>query len=359
MSRKKENKRPDGLYEVKAIIGRSFDGKPLYKSFYSKKSKNDARNKAEAYKAELKSKYDPAVLFGVYAEDFLTRAKTRVKITTYETNYRLPFTLHIIPRFGKIRIADIRKSDVERYAADLLKDHKASTVAGHIRVLSAMFNDAIDNAVISINPCKNIHVKRPQKNTKRVYTAMQAEYVLKFCKSDPFGLNVHMLLSYGMSLSEYLGITVDDIDFENLTLSINKGAVIAPSKSPQFMIVSDPKNVHRNRKIAISKETADWLKTCRYKYISNNENNDVMKSTVFRWAYKAFMQRMHDYYMQDNIDIPMLNPHELRHSRASLWVNEGRSLFAIAEMLGWSDLKMLRSVYGHPDIQELRKSLNI
>jgi integrase len=168
-----------------------------------------------------------------------------------------------------------------------------------------------------------------------------------------------MLLSYGMSLSEYLGIMVKDIDFENLTVSINKGAVIAPAKSSQFMIVSEPKNAHRNRQIAITKETADWLKTCTHKYISNPESDDVMKSTVFRYAYKAFMQRMHDYYMQDNIDIPILNPHELRHSRASLWVNEGRSLFAIAEMLGWSDLKMLRSVYGHPDIQELRKNLNL
>lgn len=359
MSRKKENKRPDGLYEVKAIIGRSYDGKPLYKSFYSKKSKTDARNKAEAYKAELQSKYDPAVLFGVYAEDFLTRAKTRVKITSYETGYRLPLTLHIIPRFGKIRISDIRKSDIERYAADMLKDHKPSTVCAHIRVLSALFNDAIDNAVVSVNPCKNIRIKKPQKNMKRVYSPVQAELVLKFCKGDPFGLHVHMLLSYGMSLSEYLGIMIEDIDFENLTVSINKGAVLAPAKSPQFMIVSEPKNAHRNRQIAITKETADWLKTCSHKYISNSESDDVMKSTVFRYAYKAFMRRMHDHYMQDNIDIPMLNPHELRHSRASLWVNEGRSLFAIAEMLGWSDLKMLRSVYGHPDIQELRKNLNL
>ena len=43
----------------------------------------------------------------------------------------------------------------------------------------------------------------------------------------------------------------------------------------------------------------------------------------------------------------------------SLWVNSGKNLFAIAEMLGWSDLNMLRKVYGHADIQQLRKELDI
>ena len=35
---KKETKRSDGYYEVKCIVDRTFDGKPIYKSFYSTKS---------------------------------------------------------------------------------------------------------------------------------------------------------------------------------------------------------------------------------------------------------------------------------------------------------------------------------
>lgn len=57
--------------------------------------------------------------------------------------------------------------------------------------------------------------------------------------------------------------------------------------------------------------------------------------------------------------LPILNPHELRHTRASIWVNEGKNLFAIADQMGWSDLDMLRKRYAHGDINQLRKQLDL
>ena len=55
----------------------------------------------------------------------------------------------------------------------------------------------------------------------------------------------------------------------------------------------------------------------------------------------------------------ILNPHELRHTRATLWVEQDRNLFAIAEQMGWSDLEMLKKTYGHPDIQKIKSMLGI
>ena len=70
---------------------------------------------------------------------------------------------------------------------------------------------------------------------------------------------------------------------------------------------------------------------------------------------------MREYYLnRDNpIDIPILNPHELRHTRASIWVNESKNLFAIADQMGWSDLDILRKRYAHGDINQLRKQLDL
>ena len=76
-----------------------------------------------------------------------------------------------------------------------------------------------------------------------------------------------------------------------------------------------------------------------------------------KWLDNSHISGMQEFYKGENI--PALSPHELRHTRATIWVNEGKNLFAIAEQMGWSDLDMLRKRYGHADIQLLRKELGL
>lgn len=357
MPRVKEQKRNDGYYEYKCVVGKNFDGSAVYKSFYSKKSKADARKKAENFMISKSQEIEPEQMtFQTFSEPFLKAAETRVKKTTYRNSYCTYFYKHYLPYFGDCLLSEIKKSDVEAFVIEKQNELALATVKNLMRLLSSFFNDAVDNGYMKSNPCRNIRLKPDKKKFKNVYTPDQVDKVLEYCKQDPFGLNIHIMLSYGMSVSEFLGITIDDVNFEDLTISINKSAVYAKGE----MLVGETKNIHRNRVIAISKETADWIKReAKHKYISNNSNDKVLPVFMFRYRYSMFMRRMQAYYFKQNVIIPYLNPHELRHTRASTWVNEGKNLFAIAEMMGWSDLSMLRKVYAHPDIQELRKSLNL
>ena len=52
--KKKQPNRSDGRYEIKITLGKDINGKPIRKSFYSDISKDDASEKAEAYKLERK-----------------------------------------------------------------------------------------------------------------------------------------------------------------------------------------------------------------------------------------------------------------------------------------------------------------
>ena len=359
MARKKENKRSDGYYEYKCIVEKKFDGTPVYKSFYSKKSKADARLKAEEYKAELRRKEEEPddMLFEEWAEIFLKHKKTQVRTGTFVTDYEIVFIKHLIPYFKGRLLKGIIKSDVECYVEQKSQELSHSTVNMHITRLSTCFNEAIGNGYITINPCRSIK-KLEQDSSKRVYDENEVELILSYCREDSFGLNIHILLSYGMSRSEFLGIRYEDVNFNDLTISINKG-VTMKNKYTDASVVSDTKNKYRNRTIAISQETADYIKdTVQQGYLYTN-SEEVPKVHEFSKQYKLFMERMQQYYLERDIYVPALNIHELRHTRTSLWVNQGKNLFAIAEMLGWSDLSMLRKVYGHADIQKLRKELDI
>jgi integrase len=71
------------------------------------------------------------------------------------------------------------------------------------------------------------------------------------------------------------------------------------------------------------------------------------------------MQEMHEAFREQGMDVPILTPHELRHTRASIWVNDGENIFAVADVLGHADLKMLRKRYAHADVESTRKLLGI
>ena len=74
------------------------------------------------------------------------------------------------------------------------------------------------------------------------------------------------------------------------------------------------------------------------------------------WAnrvFRPFMQRLH----REHPDIPELSPHELRHTRATLWIAQGIDPYMVARLLGHSDLKMLTKIYDHTSTETLRKAL--
>ena len=65
------------------------------------------------------------------------------------------------------------------------------------------------------------------------------------------------------------------------------------------------------------------------------------------------MRALHNAYPE----VPELSPHELRHTRATLWIAQGMDPYMVARLLGHSDLKMLTKIYDHTSTETLRKAL--
>lgn len=48
-----------------------------------------------------------------------------------------------------------------------------------------------------------------------------------------------------------------------------------------------------------------------------------------------------------------------RHTRASIWVNSKANIYAVAKVLGHSDISMLHKCYAHSDVEQLRNLLDM
>lgn len=368
--RKEMPNHSSGMYCVRKKIGENFDGTPIRKSFYSSVSKADARLKADDYiaraeRGDITLTAPSEIDFATWAEKVLATLVGTVKDSTYNLTFKNTFENHLVPYFNKRKVASIQQIEIQQYFNDKGKVLAAETLKKHKRCLTILFNSAILNGVCTQSPMISIKLKShipPAQKTN--YTQEQADAILEFAKTHRFGLSIILLIECGLSRSELLGLRWSNFDATAGTLSVEQGvADVQDAVTRKIRVeIGDTKNAHRKRVLPLSPEMVQYLNNhkCDNDYIITNTNGNVCSPRTWsRRHYDVFMADMHEHYLAQGVDIPMLNPHELRHTRASLWVNAGLNLYAIAKYLGHADLEMLQKRYGHSSTDDLRDLLKL
>ena len=367
-------------YEYKITLGRDWQGKLIRKSFYSTKSRADAKRKAERYRTS----YEVSLLCGgeaqrkqVLFKDWATSALEQfkrgyVKGNTYNGTYLQPVQNHLIPHFGNVPLDNILPIHVQEYVNQATKTYKPETVKKDIAVLSFIMQHALENGLCKSNPVtKSIRLPKIERADKTAYTQEQYDIAYEFAKNSPDGLSIMLLLETGISRSELLGLTWDDFDPEQGIIHIRQGLVAYKNADGHCVTESDGlKNGYRRRSIPIVEP--ELLKRLREKprhitYTVGNTEIPVETTHIFHspegkpyqpnnWNNRVFLRYM-SALVKTHPEIPKLSAHELRHTRATLWIAQGVSPMMAARLLGHSDLKMLMRIYDHTDVETLRKAI--
>ncbi|HAJ96515.1 MAG TPA: hypothetical protein DCO72_02090 [Ruminococcus sp.] len=340
-------------YEVKLTIGQSLDGQPIRKSFYSTLSKADARQKAHQYQlehaTELLATPEPVQpTFETWAKEWLkTYKKGTVKQHTYLYSYEVNVTKYLIPHFGERKLSEIKQIDIQKYFNSVT--FSKSVLRKQKLILHEIFETAVNNDLCTKNPVVNIRFHNfLEEETKRVYTNEQAQKVKEYAKLHQ-NYGIVILLETGIRRSELLGLQWNDIDFLNLTIRIRRAVVQTRGE----IVISSPKSKSSARIFPISQEFAEYLKTIPNNgiYLLGIEETPQSPST-FAHRFTKFMKQM-----SKEIDVPMLSPHELRHTYGTLLRENGVDIYTIQKVLGHADINTTASLYVHNDIEVLRKKL--
>ncbi len=145
---------PSGRYQVR-YLGPDGVDRPAPSTFATK---TDAEKWLVKTEAEIQDDrwLDPdlgRVTFGEYAQAWV-RERPELRPHTVAM-YRYMLTRHLQPSFGNRALGDIREAHIRRWRQELLDSGvSVASVAKSYRLVKAIMNTAVDDAIIRRNPCR-------------------------------------------------------------------------------------------------------------------------------------------------------------------------------------------------------------
>jgi integrase len=234
---------------------------------------------------------------------------------------------HLKERFGSVRLAEIRRVDVDKYLADRSEKVKDGTIIKEFNVLKHMLRLAEEWELITVNYAHGVRPpKQPPGRLQYLAGPTELRRLLAACPAwlQPI---VVLAVASGMRQGEILGLQTRDISSESRVVRLRQ------TKNGEVRIV--PLN---NQAIAtiMSVVRADASPT---QSLFDIEQRNRVSVAFARAARKA---KIDDFTF-----------HDLRHTFASWMVMAGASLRYVADVLGHRNLKMvMRYAHLSPEFKE-------
>ena len=375
MGRPKKEKPNHGKYfEVKKTVGHKLNGDPVRKSFYSPTSKDDAREQAKKWMVEKEVSertgeafIEKDIAFAEWAKKWLeVYKKPNVDGNTYHLTYEQNVNNHLIPYFGKADIKSIKPIDVQEFFDK--NSHFSNSVLKKLHMcLNGIFETAIENDVCRKNPARHIKVKSERKkNTKHVYSDEQIQKVKIYFKLRM--PEIYVTLCTGVRRGELLGFEWSDFNVTKKCISVNRALAdiqngVKKTENLQIEnlvapgIKENPPKWNSYRTIPLDDDCIALIESLPHngKYIFARKNGLPQSPNTWSRKLKQHMIEMHNA----NPDIPVLSPHELRHTFGTALRRRGVDIYTIQKIMGHKDINMTSEIYVHNELDILRKDMGL
>ncbi|TPW78412.1 site-specific integrase [Schumannella sp. 10F1B-5-1] len=247
----------------------------------------------------------------------------------------IAWRVHVEPRWGRVSVADVQHSEVQRWVSELSKSRSATTVIRAYGVLAAILDVAIRDRRLAANPARGVKLPRKQK---RAHIYLSAEEVAKLAEQVGDQKLFILTLSYcGLRWGEATALRRCDIDLARRRLEVRLNAVEVGSE----IVIGTPKS-HEQRSVPFPPSLAELFATaCDGKaandlVFTGSKGQRLLRPKTDAGWFGTSVKRA---------GLARMTPHDLRHTAASLAVSAGANVKAVQRMLGHASATMTLDVY--------------
>ena len=275
-------------------------------------------------------------LYEIYMEDMAARLKQSTLLTK-----KTVLQTHILPFFDNKPINEIKASDVRRWQAKLMSSPNNYSQT-YLKKINTELNSIINYAKrfydLNTNPCGKAGTIGKAKAEEMDYWTYD-EYIAfrEGVKDKPLSYICFEVLYWtGMREGELLALSPADIDFDNKLISINRTYQRIGGKD----VFTSPKTRKSKRKIPIPdflcQKLSDYIQS-RYMLDADERLFPVTKSYLSHEMIRGCK----------NTGVKKIRIHNIRHSHASLLINQGCDALMLADRLGHEKVSTTLNTYPH------------
>ena len=275
-------------------------------------------------------------LYEIYMEDMAARLKQSTLLTK-----KAVLQTHILPFFGSKPINEIKASDVRRWQAKLMSSPNNYSQT-YLKKINTELNSIINYAKrfydLNTNPCGKAGTIGKAKAEEMDYWTYDEYIAFREGVKDKSLSYICFEVLYwtGMREGELLALSPADIDLDNKTISINRTYQRIEGKD----VFTSPKTRKSKRKIPIPdflcQELSDYIQS-RYMLDADERLFPVTKSYLSHEMIRGCK----------NTGVKKIRIHDIRHSHASLLINQGCDALMLADRLGHEKVSTTLNTYSH------------
>lgn len=329
-------KRKDGRWQGVVDIP-NITGKRKRKYVYAK-TRQECRRKVNELIEQIEScsLLDPQkITFREYAQKWLDVYCENLSPTTKE-GYRKSVLIYADPYIGDAIITKILPIHIQEMINSFAKTHSEKTCKNMLGAVKGVFKYAIINKLLKTNPCDNIVIpKKYEEYQYYIYTEEEFNKLLDAAEGTEHMIPILLAGLCGMRLSEVMGLTWNDIDFEAHTITIRRANVFVGSEVIERNVTKTRKST---RKIVVPNYVIEILKD--YKSVGlvfPGKDGKPEHGGNYRLRFANFLKRN---------GLPHTRFHDLRHFNATMMLKKGVPDKVAAAMLGHANTNMTKK-YQH------------
>ena len=261
--------------------------------------------------------------------------------------------------------------------SELLSARAENRVARYSDPLSRQYHANIHKALkyavkmdlIPFNPADKVERPKKQRYIADYYRQEELERLLEASKDHPYSLLIQMTAFYGLRRSEALGARWSRVDWENKTILLDT-KIIEYKENGKVIVktVEEMKNKSSRRTLPLPDPVYEML--CE----------EREKQDLYRRMFKGSYNRKYDDYICVDQPGGLIRPnrvtqrfadlirqyglrkirfHDLRHTFASILINQDVPLLNVSTFLGHSDLSTTENIYAHLDKSKKQESADV
>ena len=291
-----------------------------------------------------------------FLEDWLhTTAAQSLRPRTHE-GYAIVVRRHIIPVVGSVLIANLAPSHVKRLIDGVLAAGLSPRTAQYVHaVLRSALSEAERLDLVANNVAARI--RRPRTETRRgkPFDRQEVPALLAAIRDEKYEPVYVLALCTGLRLGELLALRQGDINFERGTLTVS-GTL---QRFGGHLHILPPKSRASRRTLALSRNATRALVMQRAQAAAFEESADslLFVSTVGTALEPRNVLRVFQRHLSA-AGIPRRRFHDLRHTFATLLLEQGIHHRVVMEILGHSSISTTLDIYSHVSLDLQREALS-